>query len=63
MIINRLKDNGIMEYRKLQRSLGSKTDAESFVKAIKTLILAEVIKLIPAKTTPPTPRMVVYLGD
>src|SRR5262249_22702200 len=63
MIISRLKANGgMMEYRKLQRAVGGKTDAESFVRAIRTLIMAEAIKVMP-KTTPPTPRMVVYLGD
>ena len=62
MIINRLKANGgMMEYRKLQRALGGKTEAESFVRAIKNLITAEVIKV--TKLNPPTPRMVVYLGD
>jgi hypothetical protein len=63
MIISRLKANGgMMEYRALQRALGSKTEAESFVRAIKNLVTAEAIKVMP-KTTPPTPRMVVYLGD
>jgi Protein of unknown function (DUF3987) len=65
MIINRLKANGgMMEYRQLQRALGGKTEAESFNRAIRNLIIADVIKVLPAKTTPPaTPRMVVYLGD
>jgi hypothetical protein len=61
MIISRLKSNGgIMEYRKLQRALGGKTDAESFNRAIRNLIIADVIKILPTKTTP---KMVVYLGD
>jgi hypothetical protein len=62
MIINRLKANGgMMEYRALQRTLGGKTDGESFIKAIKTLQLADQIKLTTKTTT--QPRMVVYLGD
>jgi len=65
MIISRLKSNGgMMAYRALQRALGGKTEAESFNRAIRNLIIADVIKVLPAKTTPPTtPRMVVYLGD
>ena len=62
MIINRLKANGgMMEYRALQRTLGGKSDGESFIKAIKTLQLAEQIKLTTKTTT--QPRMVVHLGD
>jgi hypothetical protein len=62
MIISRLKSNGgMMEYRELQRTLGGKTDGESFIRAIKTLQLAEQIKLTTKTTT--QPRMVVYIGD
>jgi Protein of unknown function (DUF3987) len=62
MIINRLKANGgMMEYRELQRALGSKADGESFIKTIRTLQLAEQIKVTQKTTT--QPRMVVYLGD